>query len=74
MEVIFSLIIIFIVELFMLSLIVEDFSIFNPIRNYRQWSSLNWFGVGVITLLLNIIFIPYAVGYWIYKLFTIGRR
>ena len=51
-----------------------DFSMFNPIRNYRTWTSVNWFGVIVMTLLLNIIFLPYAIGYWIYKSFTIGRK
>ena len=51
-----------------------DLEIFNPIRNYNEWDNLNWLGIFVITLLLNIIFIPYAIGYWIYKLFTIGRK
>ena len=52
-----------------------DLSIFNPIRNYKEWTKLNWFGISVITLLLNIIFIPYAFCYWgIYKAFTIGRK
>jgi hypothetical protein len=47
---------------------------FNPIQNYKDWTQLNWFGIIVITILLNIIFFPYAIGYWIYKLFTVGRK
>ena len=47
---------------------------FNPIQNYKNWTQLNWFGIIVITIFLNIIFFPYAIGYWIYKLFTVGRK
>ena len=52
----------------------EDFSFFNPIRNYKQWSGINWFGVIFLTLLLNIVFPVYAIGYWFYKLCTVGRK
>ena len=73
------------IEALILNSIDFDLSIFNPIRNYNKWTRLNWFGIGVITILLNIIFIPYAVCYWIYKivaiiccliywLFTVGRK
>ena len=51
-----------------------NFLFFNPIRNYNKWRSMNWFGVGVCTLFLNIILLPYAIIYWIYKLFTVGRK
>ena len=50
------------------------FSIFNPIRNYNKWTQFNWFGIAVMTLLLNVVFVPYAIVYWIYKLFTVGRN
>lgn len=52
----------------------DSFYFFNPIRNYNTWTQFNWFGIAVITILLNVIFAPYAVVYWIYKLFTIGRK
>jgi hypothetical protein len=52
----------------------QPMDIFNPIRNYKEWSQFNWFGIIVITLILNIIFLPYAIIYWIYKLFTVGRK
>ena len=50
------------------------FHIFNPVRNYNTYTQFNWFGIIIITLFLNIIFIPYAIVYWIYKLFTVGRN
>lgn len=59
---------------------VEDFdlSFLTPIHNYKNWSSFNWFGVIVCTLLINIIWLPYAIVYWLYKLiyflFTVGRK
>lgn len=62
-----------------------DLSIFNPIRNYNTWTNLNWFGIGFVTILLNLIALPMAILYWIYKivellcnftylLFTVGRK
>lgn len=51
----------------------DSLSLFNPIRNYNTWMQYNWFGIAIITTLLNIILFPYAISYWIYKLFTVGR-
>lgn len=61
-------------EMFGLLAIGLDLSIFNPIRNYNQWRKINWFGVIVATILLNVIFPLYAIVYWGYKLVTVGRR
>ena len=83
--VILIIIIITIIEALILNSIDFDLSIFNPIRNYNKWINFNWFGIGVITILLNIIFVIYAIWYWAYKiiqivceliywLFTVGRR
>lgn len=51
---------------------------FNPIDNYDEWDKLNVFGVFVFTLLLNLMFAPFALLYWIIKIlvfmFTVGRR
>lgn len=55
-------------------LCIEDFSFFNPIRNYKKWNRMNWFGVIFFTLLLTIIFPEFALGYWFYKLCTVGRN
>lgn len=55
-----------------------DVSFLNPIVNYKNWRMLNWFGIGMMTLFLNVIFIPYSVIYWlvklIYFLITVGRK
>ena len=55
-----------------------DFSFLNPLRNYRVWHMLNWFGIGVMTIFSNVIFLPYAIIYWlvklIYFLITVGRK
>jgi hypothetical protein len=61
-------------EMFGLLAIGLDLSIFNPIRNYNQWCKINWFGVIVATIFLNIFFPLYAIGYWGYKLVTVGRE
>jgi hypothetical protein len=50
------------------------FEIFNPICNYEEYTQFNWFGIAIITLILNILFLPFAVIYWIYQLFTVGRK
>lgn len=55
-----------------------DFSFLNPLRNYKEWHMLNWFGIGIMTIFSNIIFLPYAIIYWlvklIYFLITVGRK
>ena len=55
-----------------------DFSFLNPIKNYKEWHMLNWFGVGIMTIFSNIIFLPYAIMYWSVKfslfLITVGRK
>ena len=58
---------------FLVGFDVQDFSIFNPIRNYREWTNMNWFGVILATVLLNVGFPLYAFCYWFYKLCTVGR-
>lgn len=61
-------------EAFILTEIDFDLSIFNPIRNYNCWHKINWFGVIVATMFLNIFFPLYAILYWGYKLVTVGRK
>lgn len=67
---------IFVISLIKLVILlcIEDFSFFNPIRNYKKWNRMNWFGVIFFTLLLTIIFPVFALGYWFYKLCTVGRN
>lgn len=54
--------------------IIDEFNIFNPIRNYKTWTSMNWFGVILGTILLHALLPVYAVIYWFYKLCTFGRK
>ena len=37
-------------------------------------TKLNYFGVGVVCLALNLFYLPMALCYWFYKLCTVGRR
>lgn len=59
-------------------LTIEGQHYFNPIVNYKEWRRLNTFGVVVFTLLLNLLFAPFALIYWTIKvlafIFTFGRR
>lgn len=46
-------------------------------NNFDCWERLNWFGVIFFTILLNIVFAPIAIIYWLSKffiyIFTVGR-
>jgi hypothetical protein len=53
---------------------IECLNIFNPIYNYKTWTSFNWFGISILTLIINLLCIPMSLLYWIYKLFTVGRK
>ena len=35
---------------------------------------VNWFGAWFLSILANIIGLPFAICFWIYKLCTIGRE
>lgn len=50
---------------------LED--IFDPIIKYEN-GDFNLFGVIVLTVILNTIFMPMAIVFWFYKLCTVGRR
>ena len=49
-----------------------DFCVLNPIQLYKK-TRLNRFGSWCVAIFLWIIFTPWAIGYWIYKTFTIGK-
>ena len=51
----------------------KGFEFLNPVRNYKVWTT-NWFGTILITVLLNILCIEFAVFYWLWKLCTVGRK
>lgn len=48
-------------------------SFLNPDVLYEA-GRVNWFGAYFFGILFNLIFAPFAVFYWIYKLSTVGRR
>ena len=77
-QIIIGLITIYILITFHILIDFEDFSFLNLMRNYEEWEKLNWFGVAVFTLLINLLLLPYATFYWAYKLFywlfTVGRK
>ena len=50
---------------------VENF--INPINVYRL-NKVNVFGCILLTILGNVMFPYYAIGYWFYKLCTVGRK
>lgn len=51
----------------------ENFSFVNPFVIYKN-ISMNWFGVILLTVLLNISFPLVSICYWFYKLVTVGRK
>lgn len=68
------LIVYIIISTFITLFEAKDLHFFNPIRNYKKWKTLNFLGVGIITILLHILLPVLAIIYWIYILFTIGRK
>jgi hypothetical protein len=52
---------------------INGFNFLNPAQ-LHQHIKVNWFGTALIAVVLNVLFAPYAIVYWIYKLCTIGRR
>ena len=59
---------------------IDNFNLrfLNYKSNYIRWNKMNWFGIIVTTTLINIVYLPYAILYWLWKLivllFTIGRK
>ena len=47
---------------------------FSVKENYKEWLSLNWFGVWTLTILYWIAFLPFAIIAFIHWLFTAGRK
>lgn len=73
---IFLLSVIYIVLLVSVLVFVEDYSFFNLLRNYKKWIKINFLGVLILTLFINIILFPFAIIYWFIKLviFIFKRR
>ena len=52
---------------------LEGFEFLNPVWWYRNYK-VNVFGAIIVSLLFTVLCPIFAIGYWIYKLGTIGRR
>ena len=51
----------------------ENSDFFNPLWIYNNYN-VNWFGAVMLCLLFNILCPIWAIGFWFYKLCTVGRR
>lgn len=50
-----------------------NFSFVNPKVIYKNMK-VNWFGAIILTVIFNICLPAISIPYWIYKLFTVGRK
>ena len=46
----------------------------NPNWTYRYHKNVNWLGAIMLSLLFTVLCPIGAIGYWAYKIFTVGRR
>lgn len=51
----------------------SNFSFVNPLVIYKN-IKVNWAGCIILTIIFNIVFLAVSIPYWIYKLFTVGRK
>lgn len=51
----------------------DGFEFVNPKYLY-EGGNLNWFGPILIALIWNLLFAPFALIYWIYKLCTVRKN
>ena len=51
----------------------DGFEFVNPIWIYKRFK-VNWFGTIFLMIVFNILALPFAIGYWFYKLCTVGRN
>lgn len=59
--------------IFVEAITADGFEFVNPKYLY-EGGNLNWFGACFIALIWNILFLPFAIIYWIYKLCTVGKK
>lgn len=58
---------------FMVALCFDSFDYVNPMWIYKN-TNVNVFGAFLLTIFFNMICPIASLCYWIYKLFTVGRR
>ena len=51
----------------------NDFSFMNPIEIYRIYR-VNYFGAALVCIIYNLLCPIGSIGYWIYKICTVGRK
>ena len=51
----------------------DDFSFMNPIKIYKTYK-VNYLGAAFICIIYNLLCPVGSVGYWIYKICTVGRK
>lgn len=51
----------------------DDFSYVNPIKIYKTYR-VNYFGAALICIIYNLLCPIGSIGYWFYKICTIGRK
>ena len=78
LETIFVIWVILNITMFFLFVMTGAFSDYgfvwlNPLFIYKH-IDVNWFGALLLTLVANVIFVPYAILYWFYKVCTVGRK
>lgn len=52
---------------------IEDIYLGNPFRIYKK-IEVNWFGAWFIAIAVNVLLPAFTIPYWIYKIFTVGRK
>lgn len=51
----------------------DNFSFMNPIKIYKTYK-VNYFGAAIICIIYNLLCPIGSIGYWFYKLCTVGRK
>lgn len=51
----------------------DDLSYVNPIKIYKTYR-VNYFGAALICIIYNLLCPIGSIGYWFYKICTIGRK
>ena len=51
----------------------DDFSFMNPIKIYKTYR-VNYLGAALICIIYNLLCPVGSIGYWLYKICTVGRK
>lgn len=77
LEILFCLCFWLVIDVILLKILHEEANlwlaeIFIPANLYNALP-VNWFGAWFLAIIATIIGLPFAIGFWIYQLCTIGR-